>query len=297
MSLNFRTALLAWCAMRTARATTLACLGALLIGCRTAPAPGSQEAHPGKVREASTIPLDERCTLVATIITAAQARVLDATIQVRGTWASRSGGAGLLFAPGERCSGRLSVGASTSEPADGGLAVSIALLDSDQGWYAFNATGAVSLAGQIAKDADGNWRTDGPSSIQRQPRRLDKTPEERELASAVAPGQAEAWFEIDTGGDIMGAPPREAGLAVVFRYAKRELRQVIASCPEAVRGSVLGDIVDPVLDLVGCDGVFRLIRRSSDVIVERDEGDGASATIVTSIPIPPGIREVRGKAS
>jgi hypothetical protein len=34
----------------------------------------------------------------------------------------------------------------------------------------------------------------------------------------VARGQAEARFEIDTGGGIMGARAHEAGLAVVFRY-------------------------------------------------------------------------------
>lgn len=134
----------------------------------------------------------------------------------------------------------------------------------------------------------------GCATVTAKPRPLDKAPVVRVLSSAVAPGQAEARFEIDTGGDIMGAAAREAGLAVVFRYDRRELRQVIASCPEAVRGNALGDVVAPVLDYAGCDGFFRLVRRGGEVVVELEGDEGGPAAVVTSIPIPSGIGEVHG---
>jgi hypothetical protein len=292
--LNFFLALVVSPIMRVVRGTILVALGVSIAGCRTVRAPGPSGAPPGDARAIAAATLDERCALVATIATGSEARIFEEALEVKATLASPNGGVRPLFGAEERCSDRMIVGATRSGPADGGLIVWIDLSESDRGGYAFKARGAVSLAGRIAKDADGAWRIDGSASTRRQPRQLDRTPVVRDLSSAVSSGQAEARFEIDTGGDMMGAAAREAGLAVVFRYDKRELRQVVASCPEAVRGNVLGDLVEPVLDLAGCDGFFRLIHRGGEIIVERDGGDGGATAIVTTISIPRGIREVRG---
>jgi hypothetical protein len=295
MHLNFRLALVMSPPMRAVRRITLVAVGALIAGCRTGRTPGSSGAPAGDARAIAAATLSDRCALVATIVTGSEARIFEDVLEVKATLATPNGSLRPFFAADERCSDRMVVGATPSGPEDGGLFVSIDLSESDKGGYAFKAAGVVTLAGHIAKAADGAWRIVGSPSLRRQPRQLDRTPVERVLSSAVAAGQAEVRFEIDTGADIMAARAHEAGLAVVFRYDKRELRQVVASCPEAVRGSALGDLIEPVLDLAGCDGFFRLVHRGKEVIVERtDGGGGGAAVIVTSIPIPRGIREVRG---
>jgi hypothetical protein len=294
MHLNFPVTLVASLALRTAWTMALVALGALGAGCRTVRAPDSSRGPGGDGRATAAIPLGERCALVGTIITGAEARIFDGAIAVRASLASRNGAARPFFGAQERCSDRMIVGQPRAVSPDGGLVVSIDLSEAAPEGYAFEATGAVTLAGRIAKDPDGTWRI-AAASTRRKPRPLDKAPVARELSSAMSAGHAEARFEIDTGGgDIMGAPAREAGLAVVFCHDRRELRQVIASCPEAVRGNVLGDAVAPVLDIAGCNGFFRLVRRVGEVVVEREGDEGGSPVVVTSIPIPPGIGEVHG---
>ena len=90
----------------------------------------------------------------------------------------------------------------------------------------------------------------------------------------------------------MGASPRQAGLAVIVRYGRHEERQTVASCDDPARGSALGDTGRPVLDLAACDGLYRLVRRSRTVVVERESGD-AGIEVVSTIRLPDGIRVVQ----
>jgi hypothetical protein len=66
----------------------------------------------------------------------------------------------------------------------------------------------------------------------------------------------------------------------------------VASCDDAAKGSALGDVGGSVLDIADCDGLFRLIHRSRDVVVEREGGDAGMATVST-IRLPAEIRIVR----
>ena len=54
----------------------------------------------------------------------------------------------------------------------------------------------------------------------------------------MAPGKAEAFFMLDTGGDQMSSRGKEAGLVVVVRYGAKELRQNVASCREPALGKL-----------------------------------------------------------
>jgi hypothetical protein len=119
-----------------------------------------------------------------------------------------------------------------------------------------------------------------------EPRALDAAPVESALATPLDANRAEAEFAIDTGGDQMGGPAREAALRVVVRFDSRELRQTIASCREIGRGSALGDVGGSVLDLAVCGpDLYRLIAEPGSVRVEREDEHGARTT-VTAIGVP-----------
>lgn len=77
----------------------------------------------------------------------------------------------------------------------------------------------------------------------------------------------------------MAAGPKEAGLVVVVRYADRELRQTIASCPDPSRGSALGGTAADVLDVASCGDLFRLRSEPGAVRVEREDARGVRSTV------------------
>jgi hypothetical protein len=125
------------------------------------------------------------------------------------------------------------------------------------------------VEGRVDRREDGEWVASPKGRVaSRAARPLDAEPRETKLATPLPPGRAEATFEIDTGGDIMGASPKQVGLAAVVREGATERRQTIASCEEASRGSALGGGED-VLDAAICGAEFRLMARPGMVVVER----------------------------
>lgn len=129
-----------------------------------------------------------------------------------------------------------------------------------------------------------------------QSRALDSAPRRTALTRALPRGIAEASFELDTGGD-QGASPKQAGLAVVVRFSRTELRQRIASCDEPSLGSALGGGADGVLEVALCGAEFWLTTGGGKVIAKRHDEQGHDLE-VANIPLPQGIAQaVRPKGT
>jgi hypothetical protein len=116
----------------------------------------------------------------------------------------------------------------------------------------------------------------------------------------LAPGQALAWLELDTGADMLSSHSKETGLALVVRLGARELRQVFASCAEGAKGGALGELAPGVLDLAACGDLYRLMRRESALehgrtehrlVIEQQLPDGSWQASLT-FALPPDIRTV-----
>jgi hypothetical protein len=128
-------------------------------------------------------------------------------------------------------------------------------------------------------------------------RSTDLEPRIVQLASPLPAGRVEAFFALDTGGDQMTLARKEAGLVVVVRFDRTELRRTIASCREAALGSVLGGGTETVLEVAGCDGEYWLISEPRQVRVDRVAPGGATTPIArTSLPSPE-LRAVSPRAS
>jgi len=122
-------------------------------------------------------------------------------------------------------------------------------------------------------------------------RPLDVTPVKTPLQTPVPPGRAEAFFELNTGGDQMVLRPKEAGLMVVVRVGIDEYRQTIASCPDPGLGSALGGGTERELEIAVCDGEYWLISEPGRVSVVRMDRKPGGETI-TQFDLPDGVRAV-----
>jgi hypothetical protein len=142
------------------------------------------------------------------------------------------------------------------------------------------------LNGTVVQDERGTWQLAVAAKPLRQKREIDPVPREAELAArGLGPSRAEAWLELDTGGDVMGSSPREAGLVVVVHYERRELRQMMASCAEPALGTELGELTGDTLQLATCGDLYRLVAEPGAVRVDREQANGATST-VNRIPLP-----------
>lgn len=111
------------------------------------------------------------------------------------------------------------------------------------------------------------WR-----SLQVQPRVLDAIPREYTLPDYLPEGQAQARFDLYTGGDQMGQRSQQTGLVVRWGYQNKGYWQIIASCQEVGRGNALGDIDERVLDLAACNGqLLTLINEGGKIVVKRGD--------------------------
>ncbi|MCG5052488.1 MAG: hypothetical protein KA712_05975 [Myxococcales bacterium] len=246
---------------------------------------------------------EERCAVVATILTAPlwgkeEGSSLDVAIERGGAGVplvaatqitSLGRSPGPLFPETHACSDRLTV--SPQGRSDAAFQISLARSADETLTFAVSGYGK-SASGRLAKDPRGEWTIQPPQTEAREPRTLDAAPVESTLSAPVAPGIAEARFEVDTGGDIMGAPARQSGLVFVVRFGTRELRQTIASCDEVTRGSALGDLDNGVLDIADCGGLFRLVSRKGEVVVEQELEPGAPPRGIARLNLPGGIHRV-----
>jgi hypothetical protein len=300
---------------RAARLLALALIG----GCCGA---GRATLPAGPAPAARSLTLADRCALLGDILTL---RVRSAGAE--GTWSAaedesvrrlaevneqlvvsatvgQPGAEQPLFSPGERCGDRLSLRLDGSGPGapPGYLALALAPRGADTfDWrLALAASGqerppasrpALPLAG-TARRGDRGWRVEAAGQNEARARRpLDPEPRRSALASPVPAGRAVAFFEFDTGGDIMGAAAKEAGLVLVVRAGAQEWRQTIASCAEPARGSALGGAVGSI-DLAECDGRHEIVSEPGVVRVEKRVGSGGPVT-VTTVRLPdPKVRAV-----
>ena len=125
------------------------------------------------------------------------------------------------------------------------------------------------------------------ASASRTRRPLDGTPRRSILNTGLPPGIAEASFQLDTGSD-QGSAPKQAGLEVVVRFARVELRQTVASCDEPALGSALGGGSAGLLAVALCGAEFWLTTGAGQVIAKRHTGQGSDLE-VANIPLPMGI--------
>ncbi len=261
------------------------------------------------------IPVTVRCALLATILTAPTSTLAgrslmelsgggaDDRLVAAATLTNPRGVEGAFFESSDACGQNLlllSPGMVTA-PGNGPI-VRVSIRNERDDDVSFRATieppsgrpdqAPTAVAGRVTRDRRGEWRVVSPPSVPLQPRALDKSPVTRELPASVPPGVAEAGFEIDTGGDTMGAKTKESGLAVVVRFGTREQRQVIASCSEATRGNALGPTGNVVLDIGACGGLYRLLRKPGRLVVERQAIDGTTK-VMASLVLPTNTREIR----
>jgi hypothetical protein len=269
-------------------------------------------------------PLASRCDLLATALTfpagapeareslleAANARpeswrdqrlIAASTVRRRQGEDERS-----LFADGESCGDRLHL---ITPGSDIGAVASLAKLElqhhQDGSGLDFHLAlerldgqlvpGAPpALDGTVFQDERGAWQLAVAAKPLRSKRAIDPVPRESERAAAgLEPARVEAWLELETGGDVMGSSPREAGLVLVVHYERRELRQTLASCAEPALGTELGELTGDTLQLATCGDLYRLVAEPGVVRVDREQADGATVT-VTRIPLPnPKLRALR----
>ena len=123
-------------------------------------------------------------------------------------------------------------------------------------------------------------------------RTLNAEPVKVPLITPLAPGRAEAFFKLDTGGDQMTQHPKEAGLMVVVRVESNEYRQTIASCQNPGIGSALGGGTERELEVAICDGEYWLVTEPGIVIVVRMDKN-PSGEEVTRFNLPGNVRAVR----
>lgn len=122
-------------------------------------------------------------------------------------------------------------------------------------------------------------------------RPLDTKPVRIHLQTSVPPGRAEAFFELDTGGDQMTQRPKEAGLIIVVRVGIDEYRQTIASCHEPSLGSALGGGTERELEVAICDGEYWLVSEPGSVsVVRMDRKPGGEP--ITRFDLPDRVRAV-----
>ncbi len=130
------------------------------------------------------------------------------------------------------------------------------------------------------------------SQTERKKRELDPEPVKARLETPLAPGQAVAFFKLDTGGDQMTQTPKEAGLVVVVRIGDYEYNQTIASCSDPGLGSALGGGTERELEVAICDGEYWLISEPGLVSVDRMDKKPAGEHI-TQIKLPDSVRAKR----
>jgi len=118
-------------------------------------------------------------------------------------------------------------------------------------------------------------------------RPVDGTPRRSVLDTGLPPGIAEASFQLDTGGD-QGSATKQAGLEVVVRFARVELRQTVASCDEPALGSALGGGSNGLLEVALCGAEFWLTTGDGKVIAKRHAEQGSDLE-VANIQLPDGI--------
>jgi len=134
--------------------------------------------------------------------------------------------------------------------------------------------------------------SDDQTRLKRRP--LDAKPVKTRLQTPIPPGQAEAFFELNTGSDQMGQLPKEAGLMVIVRVGIDEYRQTIASCPDPGLGSALGGGTERELEIAICDGEYWLISEPGRVSVMRmDKKPGGEQ--ITRFDLPDNLRAVKPK--
>jgi hypothetical protein len=289
-------------------------IGSLVSGCAASAAGTLPDARRGST---TNRPLVDRCALVSTILTepldlsdgrarsfldlapAAGAMSEGGRLVVAVELSSGNAPAQAFFRAGEACGSRLalvSVG-EVSLPSPATTTVHVRLRAESTAAFTFAGRfehpsgqpipdGAAPLRGQLDHSASGEWIFSSKSP--RAPlmkRELDATPQTIVLHQPLPPGQVEAMFEVNTGGDIMGAPAREAGLVVVVRHDRIERRQTIASCAQVSRGSALGPVEDDVIDMAACGDLFRLVSTGGHVSAERLHADG-SREVVSTIDLP-----------
>jgi hypothetical protein len=127
------------------------------------------------------------------------------------------------------------------------------------------------------------------ASASRIRRPLDATPRRSVLDTGLPPGIAEASFQLDTGSD-QGSATKQAGLEVVVRFARVELRQTVASCDEPALGSALGGGSNGLLEVALCGAEFWLTTGDGKVIAKRHAEQGSDLE-VANIPLPNGIAQ------
>jgi hypothetical protein len=195
-----------------------------------------------------------------------------------------------LFGPGESCGDRLAL---QSGGPGGRLEITLVPRGPDGFDWTLALAGVrepggssmLPLAG-IARRHERSWRLERvEAGVARARRPVEAAPRQSLLAKALPSGRAEAFFELDTGGDIMGAPAKEAGLVLVVRHGAQEWRQTIASCAQPIRGNALGDLAGDHIDQAECDGHFEIVAAPGAVRVERSAGSGAPIT-VTTVALP-----------
>jgi hypothetical protein len=282
---------------------------------RAAPAAAWLAAEPAA--EARVLKLADRCNLLATVLTyrapmgsetrgaqgvfveneAVRAAITSQGVPVAGaTVRHRDSQERSLFSVGESCGERLALLSpeliQATEAPRAFAYVELTPVSPDSFHFELQVApiqgGAPQpfspVAGRVDRRQDGEWVPSPEGRAPARPARpLDAAPHQTKLPTPLPPGRAEATFEIDTGGDMMGAPPKQAGLAAVVREGATERRQTIASCEEASRGSALGG-GDNVLDVAICGDMFRLVARPGLVVVERAPENG-QPVIVARFPL------------
>jgi hypothetical protein len=282
---------------------------ALVAGCcgasaRPAAAPSGELAG-----EARSLDLGTRCDLIGDILTfpvpssagswtpfedevVRRLAVADEKLVVAAVVQRSPGALTLpLFGAGERCGERLAL--QSGGGSSGRLEITLVPRSPEGFDWTLALTGVqesspspmLPLSGS-AHRRERSWRLEiAKPGVVRARRPVDLAPRRIPLAKPLPSGRAEAFLEFDTGGDIMGAPAKEAGLVLVVRHGGHEWRQTIASCAQPARGNALGDVAGDHIDQAECDGHFEIVAAPGAVRVERSAGSGAPIT-VTTVPLP-----------
>lgn len=122
------------------------------------------------------------------------------------------------------------------------------------------------------------------SAAKPKPRQLDSAPVEREIRTPLPPNVVHAFFAAATGGDQMGGVSKQAGLELIVRYDRKELRQTVASCEFPELGSVLGGGEPPLLEVAGCDSEYHLVVEPGEIYVRKLVGSTEMELVHISHP-------------
>ena len=124
-------------------------------------------------------------------------------------------------------------------------------------------------------------------AAQPQPQALDAQPREFTLPDYLPEGQAQARFDLYTGGDQMGQGAKQTGLVVRWGYENKGYWQIIASCREVGRGNALGEFTERVLDIATCNGqIYSLIAEGTNLQIKRGHAVDAG-TLAWQQSLPP----------